>query len=166
MYRLKRTATLQAIPDGREGTIMTLRIMRDVAQAYKTNLAIRETALHILRGVGEKNWRGEIIAVHRFVRDNIRYVRDVDGVETVQTPDYTLDMRAGDCDDKSVLVASLLLSVGHPVRFVAIGKSADNFVHVYPEARIGNGWISVETTEPVEIGWRPDGYPYKLIVNV
>ncbi len=52
--------------------------------------------------------------LHRFVRDNIRYIKDIRDVETVAYPDITLQQGQGDCDDKSVLLASLLESIGHP----------------------------------------------------
>jgi transglutaminase-like putative cysteine protease len=74
-------------------------------------------------------------------------------------------MRAGDCDDKSVLLAALLESIGHPTRFVAIGFQPDDFEHVFVETKIADRWISLETTEPVEIGWMPQHIRARLTVN-
>jgi len=94
--------------------------------------------------------------LYRFVRDSIRYVQDVNEIETVQEPQKTLEFGAGDCDDKATLLAALLESIGHPTRFVAIGFEPGIFSHVYVESRIGDSWVAMETTEPVEMGWEPD----------
>lgn len=169
MY-VKRTdyplnSTLQAIPDGKEGTVATLKIMRQLVKAAKTALPIRELAVSLTNGKRSKDWFGEVEAIHAFVQNKVRYVRDVAGVETVQTPEATLKMGAGDCDDKSVLAAALLESIGHPTRFVAVGFKPDDFVHVYPETRIGTSWVSVETTEPVSVGWQPENIVSRLTIH-
>lgn len=159
------TATLQAIPDGKAGTVATLKVMREVTKAGKKSLPVRNTALSIVSALPQKDWFNEVKLLHKYVRDQVRYVRDIRGVETVQTPDVTLKLKAGDCDDKSVLLASLLESIGHPTRFVAIGFAPDDFAHVYVESRIGTGWIPLETTEPVEIGWAPRNVVSRLTIH-
>lgn len=47
-----------------------------------------------------------------YYSQNIRYINDPSAREYVQLPDETLTLLAGDCDDKSVLLASLLESIG------------------------------------------------------
>lgn len=130
--------------------------MRDLTRAGKKTLRVRETAGSQTRSCAQKDWPCEVRALHAFVRDSIRYVGDINGVETVQSPDKTLEYGYGDCDDKSVLLASLLESIGHPTRFVAIGFQSGVYEHVYVETLIGTRWIALETTEPVEAGWAPD----------
>lgn len=153
------------IPDGKEGTKRTLNIMRSLVRRGKKTPAIRQTAVELTRGLMQKDYVSELRTIHKFVRDNIRYVRDIREVETLQTPERTLLNRAGDCDDKAVLVASLLESINHPTRFVAIGLQNNPYSHVYAETLIGNRWVTVETTEPVEIGWKPKGITSVMIVN-
>jgi len=166
MYLGQLTQTLQAIPDGAAGTRYTLDLMADIAKRYKTDLSVFSKARALVAGLPQKDWPGEVRRIQRYVRDNIRYVKDVRGVETVQTPDVTMRIAAGDCDDKSTLVAALLESIGHPVRFVAIGFKPDDYVHVYPETLIGKRWVSAETTEPVDIGWQPKNVVSRMVVNV
>lgn len=117
---------------------------------------IRETALRLIAGLPQKDYSGEVRKIHAFVRDHIRYVQDTTDVETVATPEKTLEYGAGDCDDKSVLLCALLESIGHKTRFIAIGFQPGIFSHVYAETLIGNKWIPLETTEDVECGWEPD----------
>lgn len=149
-------ATLQMIPDGAPGIAATLKIMSRIVKEFKKSMTVRNTALSLIASCAQKDWSCEVRNLHAFVRDSIRYVGDITDVETVQTPDKTLELQAGDCDDKSLLLASLLESIGHPTRFTAIGFQPGVYSHVYVETKIGNAWIPLETTEDVEAGWEPD----------
>lgn len=140
--------------------------MRQIVREWKTVPELRNYALALVSGVAPKDYAGELNAIHAYVRDQIRYVRDVNGVETIQTPDVTVSVGSGDCDDKSILVAALLESIGHPCRFVAIGFEPDVFEHVYVETRLGHGWITVETTEPVECGWQPENVQARMVEHI
>ncbi len=137
--------------------------MSNLVKNYKKDLQIREHAMELVAHLPQKAWQAEIAALFVFVRDDIRYVRDVNNVETVATPVKTLEYGQGDCDDKSVLLASLLESIGHPTAFVAIGYSPDTFMHVYVQTRLNSGWVGLETTEPWPMGKRPSGLPYKMV---
>lgn len=154
------------IPTGPQGTRQTLNIMARVARNGKKTPVVRHVANILTRELQQKDWKGEIEALHSFVRDRIRYVKDINGVETIHTPDNILKYKQGDCDDKSVLLASLLESIGHKTRFVAVGFAPNRYSHVYPEVLYKGEWIPLETTEPVNIGWKPKGIKAQLIVNV
>jgi len=145
------------IPSGSDGVRTTLKLMSRLVKAYKRHPRIRERAASLIQNVAQKDWSGEVRAIHAFVRDSIRYTRDINGVETVHSPDVVLQTEHGDCDDKSTLLASLLESVGHPTRFVAIGMQPGHFSHVYVETRVGPKWIALETTENKAPGWEPRG---------
>lgn len=163
------TFDLQGIPSGKAGTYVTLRKMSSITKAYKKSLPIYLISRNIVQNVLGKDFVGELRAIQQWVQDNIRYTRDIRGVESIQTPVKTLEIRQGDCDDQSVLVASILESLGHKTRFVAMGFQPDKFSHVFTQARIGskNGpvWLSIETTEPVDIGWKPPRITTKMVVN-
>jgi transglutaminase-like putative cysteine protease len=132
--------------------------MSDLVKRGKKQPTIREKATALVQPLAQKNYLGEIIALHQFVRDNIRYVRDIRGVETVHFPEQILSQEYGDCDDKAILLASLLESIGHPTRFVAVGFTVpDDYSHVFVDTKYGPGWMSLETTENVPAGWRPPG---------
>jgi len=154
-------AVLMGLPSGIEGTRQTLRIMRNLALQGKTTPMVRQLAVQLTMSLPQKDWLSEINALFYFVRDNIRYVRDIRNVETLHTADRVLMNRAGDCDDKSVLLASLLESIGHPSRFVAVGFKPDQCDHVYVETlrsanaprALQSSWMALETTEPVPPGW-------------
>jgi transglutaminase-like putative cysteine protease len=152
-----QAATLGYIPEGPAGTRATLDYMVKLARVYKTNLDVRNQAEQIVAGVREKDFWGEAAAIQAWVRDNIRFTQDINGIETIKTPAELLASGQGDCDDKSLLAATLLESIGHPARFVAVGYTPDGeFEHVYAETKIGDAWIGVETTENVPLGWKPE----------
>lgn len=148
---------LGLIPSGAAGIRSTLHIMRAMVRANKKNLVLRDVAARQFIGLAHKDFRGQVSRLFEFVRRNVRYVRDIHGVETVQTPEKTLELGYGDCDDSSVLLATLLESTGHPTRFVAVGtRNPDQYEHVYVETRIGNSWIALDPTELRPMGWRPE----------
>ena len=137
-----------------------------MAVASRRSFIIRNTAAELVRHLPQKDWLNEIKIVHEFVRDNIRYVRDIVGRETVQTPENTLRFGYGDCDDKALLTAALLEAIGHPARFIAVGRRPGDFEHVLVQTKIRDKWVSVETTEPVPLGWHPPSMPYQLIYHI
>lgn len=142
-----RPSLLADLPLGEPGTETTLRLMRRFVHQYKKAGAVRDTALALTAGLRQKDWVGEVNALFTWVRDHIRYVRDINGVETLQTPIATMDVGSGDCDDKSTLLASLLESIGHPTRFVAAGyQRPGRYSHVYVETRLGSRWIPLDAT--------------------
>lgn len=165
--QLPSSATLASIPDGGEGTKAVLKRMRDAVRAEKIHPEVIALARAITARVPNKQWAMEAAAVQQWVRANIRYVRDVHGVETLQAPTYTLRIRSGDCDDHSMLAAALLESIGHPTRFVAIGRVRDQFSHVFVETRIADRWLALETTEPLPFGRAPSFSPitHRLVVH-
>jgi transglutaminase-like putative cysteine protease len=163
------------IPWGDAGVIRTLRVMVDVVRWFKTDLHVRTLAVCLVGGRpvhlsdgrrirypprAPKDFVGELQTLHAFVRDHIRYVRDVEGIETLQTPAQSLYVLAGDCDDKAMLLCALAGSIGFETRFCAIGVRGDPFSHVMAQALIPGDpdYINLETIltdPPVPIGWFP-----------
>jgi len=129
--------------------------MRDFVNEYKVNPFIRETALGLTRALPQKDFAGEVRVLFSYVQDHIRYVRDINGVETVQSPVKTLEYGAGDCDDKALLLATMLESLGHETRFYAVGFRPKSISHVLLQCKIFDEWVALETTEPVAFGWSP-----------
>lgn len=159
--RYSRTATTQnelQLAGGLQGVSDTLKYMVQAVSAYKTNPKIRELSLSLTRNLPQKDYPGEVRALFDYVKNRIRYVRDINGVETLQTPVKTLEYGQGDCDDKSMLLAAMLESLGHKTRFKAIGMRPGVLSHVSVETQLGGQWINLETTEPVQLGWTPPYY--------
>lgn len=118
------------------------------------NLAVALTTRGFLNGTGlqQKDFAGEARRLHAFVRDQIRYVQDTDGVELLHEPVTLLQTGAGDCDDKAILLASLLGSIGHRTRFIAVAFEPGRFSHVWVQDYLNGRWVDLETTEPLPFG--------------
>lgn len=147
---------LEAIPPGRAGTRATLRMMSRLVRESSGDYELIQIAQSIVAHLPEKAWRAEAAAIHTFVRDRIRYVRDPVDLEKIAGPMETLATGQGDCDDKAVLAAALLQAIGHPARFVAVGFDGEPLSHVLVETYIANRWVPLELTEALPFGEYPE----------
>lgn len=134
---------------GFAGTDQTVAMMSKLAtgQWGSRSPKIRALAINILKraGVPDKDYVGEMVAIHNWVRDKMRYTRDVAGQETLCPPEeVAFNSNAGDCDDLAMLDAALLGSIGIVTRFVTIGVTPDSFSHVYLQAKPKGKWISLD----------------------
>ncbi len=132
--------------------------MRALVNQWRTNSEIINTANATIFLTPAKDTHAEVTAIFEFVRDNIRYTRDVLNVETICTPLMTITRRVGDCDDKSTLLATLAEAVGYPTRFV-IGSfdGTCNYSHVWVQILTDDGWIDADACEENEpLGWAPE----------
>jgi transglutaminase-like putative cysteine protease len=160
------TSQLLSIRSGSGGVTDTLKLMAQLAKQYKVDPGIRQTAARAVARAPEKDDLGEAAALQNWVRANIRYTGDVLDVETLQTPDYTLQERYGDCDDQALLLATLLLAIGIPAAYMAVGVDGEPFSHVMTFAGLRGynpPYVSLETTlttdpdtgERIGPGWFP-----------
>jgi hypothetical protein len=148
------------IPSGLEGTRTTAahvaRLIRDGAGDFY----VRQKAIDILmdRGVPAKDYLGEIDALFRWVQRHVRYTKDPFRIEVLHSARRMLELKAGDCDDMTIVLGALIKSVGHPVRIVLTGPDPlrpDLFSHIYLEARHHDQWIPLDATMPHGMGWSP-----------
>lgn len=122
--------------DGDEKLETVSRYARLLVEQGKRDPEIRGKAVEIVRGCDNKDYRCEAVKLHEWVRDNIRYVKDPAFVERFATPKRTLQEKAGDCDDSSILLGALLESIGHETRLILLdGDLSGKFTHVIAQAR-------------------------------
>ena len=149
----------ELIPDGDAGVAATVAHMKSLVtspQGVKSYL-VRKFALDAVRGV--ERGQHEIDAVFDKIKNEIEFRGEYG--ETLQSPEATINLGAGDCDDQAVLASAVLNSLGFETRFVtvALHGSAHEYSHVYVEVKDKQtqGWIpldpTVETSYP---GWEPD----------
>ena len=148
------------LPNGDAGTRKTLEFMRLLAERDSRNLSVREAAIQAVRSemADGHDWTAQLAALYRFVRDRIYFVGDTTGVETLQSPRYTLSIGAGDCDDKATLLVALAKSIGIPASFtfkvIAANPRSLAFSHVYVVADMGGRKIAMDPTYGTnEFGW-------------
>lgn len=148
------------IPDGPAGIRETLKLMRELVRTGKREPSMRRLALSLVRNVPEKDFVGELEACFVFVQKKIRYTLDINAIETLQAPQVTTRFKAGDCDDKTILLATLLEILGHPCYLCAGAFDApEAYGHVFLlSTPAGEGdLIALDATEPYPMGWGPPG---------
>lgn len=157
-YDRPQSVRMFTLADGNRGILQTVALMRELVRTFKADHEIRSLALSLVEGVPAKDDSEEVERLFLFVRDGIRYVRDIYGVETVHTPPEVLRIGQGDCDDKSVLLASLLESVGYETAFKVAGYNGPDYEHVYVCVRASDGgWVHLDPTEFECAGWEAPG---------
>src|SRR5205807_686257 len=143
------TAQHFPLPEGDAGTAFTIAKMSELVDQGKASAAVRAQALTILNRARVRAFDPEAAAraIYSWVLRSIVFTPDPVGKEGVQTAEWTLHYRRGDCDCISVLLCALLESVGIRCRFITVAtdpRNPDLFSHVYPEAWIGGKWVSVD----------------------
>lgn len=150
----------QRIPKGYAGTLKTVEHIINLVKQGAKDFWVRQTAIDILfaNGIPPKDYLGEIETLFEWVKNNVRYTRDIHRVELLHTPRRMLELRAGDCDDMTILLGSMLKSIGHPVRLALVGfnpKKKKLFSHIYLEVSYKGRWIPLDPTMQYSMGWAP-----------
>ena len=148
------------IPKGYLGTRKTLEHIQRLIHQGAKDFYVRQMAIDILlaRGIRPKDYLGEINTLFEWVKQNVRYTRDTFRVEVLHTARRMLQLRAGDCDDMTILLGAMLESIGHPIRLVIMGSDPKRprfFSHIYLEVNQKGRWIPLDTTMPFPMGWAP-----------
>lgn len=114
--------------------------MKKIARKSSGDPIIRKLALNILESyqIPSNHYVDEALAIGDYVKRKVRYVRDPENIEYLQDPvDLVKQIQngfaQGDCDDMSLLTASLLLSIGAAPVFRAVRYEGHmgNYNHIY-----------------------------------
>jgi transglutaminase-like putative cysteine protease len=151
---------LYRVPKGTPGTLVTARLIARLIRNGAKDFDVRQKAIQIFRayGVRPKDRFGEVYALFDWVRRNVRYTRDIFRVELLHSARRMLELRAGDCDDMTILLGAMLMSTGHPVRLVLAGFRPHKphvYSHIYPEVHARGRWLPIDATVQHPIGWAP-----------
>lgn len=147
------------VPAGRPGTLRTAEIIGRLILDGAKDFFVRQAAIDIFRqyNVPPKHRYGEVCALFDWVRRNIRYTRDIYRVELLHTARRMLELKAGDCDDMTIVLGAMLLATGHPVRIALAGfrpEKPHSYSHIYPEVNVNGRWIPIDAT----VRSRPMGF--------
>jgi len=130
---------LSTLPNGVAGNLATVDFMIQMARERSRHPLVRELALRILQHyrVKSQDYYNEARAIGDYIHKNVRYVRDIHNVETVHDPLTLIDQMIkgkaqGDCDDMALLIAALLLSIGHQPYFAIVKYiEGETYQHIY-----------------------------------
>jgi hypothetical protein len=154
--------------DGDAGVQQTIRQMRRLILSGKKSPEVHELAARILKAarVPSFDWEGEGRAIYESVRRNLRFTLDPDGHETLTDAPNIIRLGIGDCDDFTVLICSLMQTIGCACRIVTIATQASQgeFCHVYPEALINGRWVAMDAArKDPAFGKEPANYTRKRV---
>ena len=135
----------------------TRRLVDLVARVYGHHPRMRQFVAHQVLEPARVPHRDDLAAaraIHAWVTKNIRFLNEAG--EQVLTPARVLNMRYGDCDDRSGLVAAMLTSIRIPFRLMLLGRrrpapdGASRLVpfHIWPQAIIRGRVFDLETCHP------------------
>ena len=124
----------------------------------------RKLALEITRQCPERDGECEAQAIYRAIKRRVRYSGDVapvkmghsgptESVDLYQGAHRTWEIGAGDCDDASILAATLLALNGITPKLRVTAQSPGGpWTHIYTLAGVPKNrpakWLSIDTTLP------------------
>jgi len=122
--------------------------------------------------VQPRNWLGEVTQIADHIAANVRYTLDTFGIDTYRTPQRTIQLAMGDCDDMAALGGAVLQAVGYPIMIKVIQMQGQHdFHHIYlvvglpPEAP--EQWIPFDPTQPLNaVGYEPAAIIDSRLYNV
>jgi len=155
------TTTLRSSPD----MPIEQRLASIQGLVYKSvqDPMMRKLALEVTSHCPERDGECEAKAVYDFVKQNVRYTGDVapikqpdgsiEGIDLYQSARRTLEFGGGDCDDQSIVAATLLSLNGITPRLrVMKERKNDDWSHIFVVAGLPKNepthWIAADTTLP------------------
>jgi hypothetical protein len=155
--------TVEERKNGDAGTKQTVEKMWQVIQDGCTQWPVITKARDIIEGCDPRSPRRTGDEIFRWIKQNIRFVKDPTFTELLQTPARMLKERRGDCDCQVMLGAALNAAIGNRIRIVTIAHLPECptlYSHTYYEVECRDGsWRSYDPapngTYP---GWAPPKY--------
>jgi Transglutaminase-like superfamily len=123
-----------------------LRFLRKMVSQFRMVPQIRNLAVGIIRngGAPPRDKKAQALTLATWVKSNIYYIHELP--ERFQLPTETLRLKAGDCDDHTTLLASMLESVGIPAVLVCMEVNGA-WSHIFPAAAMKTGaLLHLDTT--------------------
>ncbi len=153
-YGIKQNPEPIAIPTVQELSLSPLRIPNissaDMRAYIQLTPELKQLADQIVsRSCAETHRVCNAKALFYFVQKNFQYLNDPLAFEYYKTPQESLQSSTGDCDDASLLLASLLRAIGIETRFVLVPR------HVFVQAKIPEAvwsdkdrddWVTLDAT--------------------
>lgn len=150
---------------GERGVAQTIHLMRRLIDQALNDPQFIRFAIDLVRMVPAHDEAGEVAAIFAWVQQNIRFTKDPVTKEKLYPPQELLKIRAGDCDDISMLIGALAIADGYPARLVTVSSNPEfpnDFSHVYVEVEVppGSGaWVPLDAARPgSQFGLAPEMY--------
>lgn len=140
MFNLPKVRPTEA-PNGIKANLQTIQMMKEIARREAGDPLIRQLALNIINHyeVESHQYIDEAKAIATWIQENMPYVKDARTIEQIHSPKWFIEQMQkgekvrGDCDDMSLFLATLLLSIGHAPMFkcVRFKTTEGTYNHIY-----------------------------------
>ena len=102
------------------------------------NPDVRNTAVSVAKEHPGKWNAGQLTNIFYWIRENIGYVNDPLGEEYIAKASETINSKGGDCEDQSILMVSMIHSVGGTAKILVSEDCQHAYVGVYMANNIEN----------------------------
>lgn len=130
----------------------TFRFLLELAKMDEGDPIARSLGLEFF-GEHPKDPRARAAAIQQWIKDHIWYVREPK--ETFQSPSYTVQSGAGDCDDHANLLNAIARNAQLVSRIVPLLKPNGDVKHAVTQVQINGAWNFAETTVDAHFGEGP-----------
>lgn len=159
--------TISLSQQGAAGVYETLAVMAQLVRRDAASRYLRDFVIDLVGRCSGHDAECEIARCFEYARTRIIYRRDPSTVERVADAKRTIESGVGDCDDKAVLLCSLLAVIGYRTRFVICGFKPRSYSHVYCEVLTKRGWVALDPTpETAIVGWEQKHAPYREVFEI
>lgn len=153
-----RKITTESLPPGDLGTFYTLSHMAGFVRRDAADPELRSYAEQVVAGTQPHDFEAEVKSVFNYVR-GLPYRKHPVDLQKVIDARSAIAATYLDCVSKSVLLATLLGSLGHISRFAVVRQTGGEFDHVYVETLVGGKWTALDPTPDQNSGGYADvGY--------
>lgn len=109
---------------------------------------------------GRRAEQEEVLRVFKWVKSAIAYKQDTRDYDWYSAAGRTINARAGDCDDHTILIASMLSSIGYLTGAKVVAGDGKNW-HIYAIVGLPRAnpqyIVALDTTQTESFaGWEPD----------
>jgi hypothetical protein len=146
---LTQPVRIEPLGFGHIVTTNTMNRMRQIIIDSIHNYYVRMWAEKLI-GYATDDYE-KVESIYNFIVNHCRYVQDPIGLELLKTPIVSLETLemyqspAIDCDDGTILIGSLVMSIGVPYALRAVGFNNDDYSHVYGLVYFNDkGWVPVD----------------------
>jgi len=173
------------IPAGQYTTHDVLQVMKQYAQQDSTSDVVKQVAFVISGGVHPTDILSIAVSTRNWILTNMVYVKDhveanrlfgfqEPDLEMVKSPKVVLESRRYDCDCAATLIASIMLALGIPVRFMAVAfhdhqiTGPDAYSHVFAQVydSLRGVWITIDPVSYPEESEMLNKVKQHLVVNI
>ena len=156
----RRTVPTKALLPGKEGNLQTLAELLPMIRRDVFDEELRNRALELIADCPNE-FECQVGKLFDYAK-SIRYVRDPIDAERIADAATTIAVQAGDCGDKSELLAAMLGTIGYVTRLRALNFYDDldqrGYDHLLVQVQRDDGsWVSLDATpEWARPYWEPE----------